>query len=96
MAAGATHYFTGEPCKHGHIAPRKTKGACVECQKIEWEKNNQKRTEYFQSYNKSESGKAAKKKYYENNKEKLKQYNQEYYEANKDKIKEGWNSLFKK
>ncbi len=30
-ATGATHYFTGEPCKHGHIAPRKTKGACVEC-----------------------------------------------------------------
>lgn len=29
---GATHYMTGEQCKHGHIAPRYTiNGACVEC-----------------------------------------------------------------
>jgi hypothetical protein len=69
METGATHYFTGEPCKHGHIAPRKTKGTCVECQRIEWERSNEKRAEYFQAYNNSDAGKAAKKKYYENNKE---------------------------
>ena len=37
---GAKYYFTGQPCKHGHIAARKTKGACVECLKVEWEKAN--------------------------------------------------------
>jgi 5-methylcytosine-specific restriction endonuclease McrA len=69
MAAGAAHYFTGEPCKHGHVAPRKVKGSCVECLKIEWTEGNKRRTEYFQNYNNSEAGKAAKKKYYEGNKE---------------------------
>lgn len=28
---GARKYFTGEPCTHGHIAPRYTKGQCVVC-----------------------------------------------------------------
>jgi len=67
-ATGATHYFTGEPCKHGHIAPRKTKGACVECLKVEWEKGNQTRAEYFRQYNQSPAGKEAKQRYYEANK----------------------------
>jgi group I intron endonuclease len=30
---GEKHYFTGESCKHGHIAPRLTKGACTACRK---------------------------------------------------------------
>jgi len=27
----ARFYFTGKPCLRGHVAPRKTKGACVDC-----------------------------------------------------------------
>lgn len=69
MAVGAAHYFTGEPCKHGHVAPRKVKGSCIECLKTEWAESNKRRAEYFQNYNNSEAGKAAKKKYYEGNKE---------------------------
>ena len=61
-AIGATHYYTGEPCKHGHIALRKTKGACVDCIKIEWETSYAKRATYFEQYNKSEAGQQAKKK----------------------------------
>jgi 5-methylcytosine-specific restriction endonuclease McrA len=68
-AQGATHYFTGEPCKHGHVALRKTKGACVECLKVEWKNGNVKRAEYFKEYNKSEAGKKAKQGYYERNRE---------------------------
>ena len=66
-AQGAAYYFTGEPCKHGHVAPRKTKGACVECLKLEWERGNQTRAEYFRAYNKSEAGQKAKREYYEKN-----------------------------
>lgn len=66
---GIKYYFTGEPCKNGHVALRKTKGACVECLKIEWKANNIKRAEYFSAYNKSEAGQKAKKEYYERNKE---------------------------
>jgi 5-methylcytosine-specific restriction endonuclease McrA len=68
-ATGAKYYFTGEPCKHGHVALRKTKGTCVECLKIEWQEGNIKRAEYFRAYNDSEAGKAAKQRYYEANKE---------------------------
>ncbi len=68
-AAGAKYYFTGEPCKHGHIAPRKTKGSCVECLKVEWTKGNETRAEYFREYNKSEAGQKAKREYYEKNRQ---------------------------
>ena len=67
-AAGAKYYFTGEPCKHGHVAPRKTKGACIECLKVEWQQAAESRAKYFQRYNQSEAGKAAKQRYYEANK----------------------------
>ena len=68
-STGVKYYFTGEPCKHGHIAPRKTKGSCIECLKVEWEKANTTRSDYFRNYNKSEAGQKAKRKYYEANKE---------------------------
>lgn len=69
LEIGARYYFTGEPCKHGHIALRKTKGSCVECLKVEWTEGNQKRAEYFRQYNQSEAGKQSKRKYYEQNKD---------------------------
>jgi 5-methylcytosine-specific restriction endonuclease McrA len=68
-ATGATHYFTGEPCKHGHIAPRKTKGACIECLKVEWAQAAETRADYFKKYNKSEAGVEAKQAYYSRNRE---------------------------
>lgn len=70
-ATGAKYYFTGSPCKHGHVAPRKTKGACLECIKLEWQENNAKRAEYFAAYNKSEKGQENKRRYYDNNKEQV-------------------------
>lgn len=34
-ARGDTYYFTGKPCKHGHLALRRTKGAqCMECTRL--------------------------------------------------------------
>lgn len=66
---GAKYYFTGDPCKYGHVALRKTKGSCVECLKVEWKKGNTVRAEYFKQYNQSDAGKEAKRRYYEQNKE---------------------------
>ena len=100
MATGAKYYFTGEPCKHGHIAPRKTKGSCVECLKVEWEKANETRAEYFREYNKSDAGQKAKRKYYEANKDaviakartrnknKVSEYKAAYKERNPELYKE--------
>lgn len=30
-ARGLKHYFTGKPCKHGHVAKRHLTGTCVPC-----------------------------------------------------------------
>jgi hypothetical protein len=70
-ATGASHYFTGEPCKHGHIAPRKTKGACIECLKVEWAQGNEARAEYFREYNRREDVKDRKNEWYQENKEQV-------------------------
>lgn len=39
---GAAEYFTGIPCSHGHVAPRKTKGACVSCLKAASKQQNER------------------------------------------------------
>jgi hypothetical protein len=65
---GAKYYYTGEPCKNGHIALRKTKGSCVECLKIEWQKGNETRAEYFKNYNQKKEIKERKHDWYQKNK----------------------------
>lgn len=99
MAQGAKFYFTGEPCKHGHIALRKAKGACVECVKEEQKRNYEKRMEYFKEYNESERGKEVKRRHYEKNKEAIiqkaaarpdevkRQYRKNWKEKNKDQVR---------
>jgi 5-methylcytosine-specific restriction endonuclease McrA len=67
-ATGAKYYFTGEPCKHGHVAARKTKGACVDCMKLEWAEGAVKRADYFKEYNKVEAVKDKKHEWYQENK----------------------------
>ena len=66
---GSKYYFTGQPCKHGHIAARKTKGACIECLKVEWAKGNEMRAGYFREYNKREDVKYRKNEWYQENRE---------------------------
>jgi hypothetical protein len=42
-AAGLTHYFTGKPCKHGHISKRAVGGGnCLSCQR-DWGHRNMAR-----------------------------------------------------
>lgn len=67
-ASGVKYYYTGEACKHGHVAARKTKGACVECIRLEGQAANIARAEYFREYNKSPAGLQAKKEWYERKK----------------------------
>jgi hypothetical protein len=66
---GSKYYFTGQPCKHGHIAARKTKGACIKCLKVEWIKGNETRVDYFREYNKREEVKDRKNEWYQENRE---------------------------
>jgi len=71
QASKAKYYFTGEPCKHGHVAPRKTKGSCVDCLKVEWKEAAEKRADYFREYNKREDVKDRKNDWYEAHKEQV-------------------------
>ena len=89
-AQGARHYFTGKPCKHGHIALRETKGSCVECRKIEHEASYASRKEYFAAYNKSEKGVENKKKHYEANKELIISRANTRPEEDKKKYRKAW------
>jgi hypothetical protein len=42
--SGDKFYFTGKPCKHGHVSKRYTdKGTCCECMAIDFEKRKELR-----------------------------------------------------
>lgn len=68
-------YFTGKPCKHGHISERFVNNSgCVQCRKEKTKEYNDKRKEYRDNY-------------YQQNKERIKERVHEYQKNNKDKIK---------
>lgn len=76
-AAGATTYFTGKPCKRGHVSPRVTaNGTCVECAKVASKKIYEKS---------AESKKQKQQEYYASNRERRLAYACAYREANKAK-----------
>ena len=90
---GLKRYFTGKPCKHGHVAVRHIAGRCIECRKMDetlyhkdidkkrlWARNNY--------YKHRESRLAAVRKWTENNPEKVAKIKQEWAINNKDKVSE--------
>jgi hypothetical protein len=98
----SAYYFTGIPCKHGHIAIRKTKGSCVECLKVESKEAYRKRYEYFVEYNRTK-GAENKKRYYKIHKEKIiqramaravedkRKYRKTWKKQNQDEVKAATN-----
>jgi hypothetical protein len=89
FALNAKYYFTGKPCKHGHVALRKTKGACLECLKIESKEAYRKRYDYFVAYNQTK-GIENKKRYYQKNKEKIIEKNKKVPIETIRKYKKAW------
>lgn len=75
-AKNLSHYFTGKPCKRGHLAERATgTGRCVECNKIicaQWKSNNQ------------EIKRDLDRKYRQANKEKVAANSAAWYLANRE------------
>lgn len=98
-ALGAKYYFTGLPCRHGHVSLRKAKGSCLSCLRVEWEKGKTLRKDYFAAYNASERGQQSKARYYVANKEKViqralsravedrRKYKKAWKEANPEEVK---------
>lgn len=58
-------YYTGVPCKHGHVAERSTStGTCVECRRV-WQQSKQGQNymkEYRAAYTTTEKGKSIGRK----------------------------------
>lgn len=72
---GLTRFFTGEPCKHGHISERHTKsGTCIECGNAR-SANWNKQTGYGKEY------RAA-------NREQMAEANREWRHRNPEKVQQ--------
>jgi hypothetical protein len=96
---GVPFYFTGKPCKHGHVAKRETKGNCVECRRIETAEAAHRRAEYFREYNRREDVRDRKHEWYTNNsisvrqrasltpREKRREYQEAWKQRNPDRVK---------
>jgi hypothetical protein len=78
MARGLRRFFTGKPCKHGHVVERKTSdGHCVLC--------TRERNARLYIHNPQKS-RAQRKRYYAANREKTIARQKLYYAANREKI----------
>lgn len=89
---GLARYFTGKPCKRGHVAKRFTSCAiCVECNKEntkEWRENNSQYEQTYKQENRERILLAARNnavKWRLNNKEKHNQYSKKWAQENKSK-----------
>ena len=91
QAKGIKRYFTGKPCKYGHVDERNTaNGICVVCQRLTVSKHRSKNIEKYREKDKKryrnnlKSEKLRSKEYYYKNKEKCLQSQKEWRKNNKD------------
>lgn len=98
IAAGAKTYFTGKPCKHGHVDRRRVSSReCVMCQELRrpeptdadrerirlWWKENAAKVDRKPD---PESQRRRYKRYAEKNKDKVRERGREYYRRNREII----------
>ena len=95
MEQGLKRYYTGKPCKYGHVSERSVSDCwCCACaseyQLAYREANKEKIAEKDREYREANKEKITErmKKYREANKEKLSERKKKYREANKEKITE--------
>lgn len=88
LEAGQTQYFTGKPCKHGHVAMRSSSnGNCVECSKKTQKKNLEKRLQQNPNWYKDN---------YAKNQEHRRQIAAKYRKNNPDKVRQSYLKSIKK
>lgn len=81
---GLKTYFTGKPCKHGHIAERILPSCnCLVCLR-----EHAIKARYSMTDEQKEAKRARGRKYAAKNKEARSAYHKEYYKKNKEKIAE--------
>lgn len=85
---GLKRYFTGEPCKYGHVDQREiSAGYCCECRRIR--SNSPETLAYQKQYREKNRDKrnAQKRKHYQENKNSILEYQKDYYSENKEYVK---------
>ena len=81
MEQGLVRFFTGKPCKYGHVSERKTKNfRCLECHKVDMRKR------YADPVVKKKTAKQSKKWRLEN-KHKANENRKRWEKANPEKVK---------
>ncbi len=87
---GLKRYFTGKPCKHGHLCERKVIGrSCVECNKKYNESDKHK--EWYK--NNKDHVRDQRHQYYENNKEIIIERSKQWHLENPERsteLKRNW------
>jgi hypothetical protein len=66
-ANGSARYFTGKPCRNGHVSPRRvTDGVCIGCSQQKNRKDSARMAEYNRQYRatRAEKIKRAMREYY--------------------------------
>ncbi len=94
---GSQFYFTGKPCKHGHVEKRSTKkGQCLECNRInvaQWVKKNpeKKRAQSYDRYWKNpELNRAIGVAYYASHREEGKARTKKWVKDNPERAAAGY------
>lgn len=88
-ARGLKRYFTGKPCKHGHIGERQTcDGRCMECRTSPEAKEYQKTYGAQYYLDNIESKKAYSRDYYWKNRTRVLRVGQEWRDANRGSIRQ--------
>lgn len=81
---GLKYYYTGKPCKHGHVVERRVNDCnCMECRKILKKQYYEKYPEKSR-YGTPENKQKQKRRYYKKHKESISEYNAQYV---KNKLK---------
>lgn len=100
---GLKYYFTGKPCKNGHVSERHlSNGACYLCaaemMRKYCEQNKEKILERNRKYREQNKDKAAEyqRRRREQNKDEVAEYQRKYREQNKEKIFERKLRYYKK
>jgi hypothetical protein len=98
---GINRYFTGIPCKNGHVAERTvSEWKCIECSRLRCKKDRRnhynKRREAEKSYVEShqEDYRVRSKEYYHDHKNERTLYNKQWYEDNKIRIIDNWKEKY--
>lgn len=90
LELGLKKYFTGKPCKHGHISERRVGGDCIGCARKYHVDNKVAIAERKRQYREENKEVIAEKRreYYNENKEVIAEKKRNWYEENKGRIAE--------